>query len=247
MYRFFQIFKRDFLNLAFNLMWIFNGMVFPFMLVLILGFLTSGNYGRSITAYDYYGVSMMIYIIFNTSTTAANSFMEERVKRGNMRIIYSPVPKEFIYISKIAATFVFSFICHLLVMLLLHLILKVNFGGQSVGFIILILLLFEIFASILGVLFCCIFKSENTANQILSIVINISGILGGLFFRIDGLGEGVEKISYISPVKWIVTDIFKIIYDKDFSYYLPTVIILMVLSLSTLLLCGKFYRTEDYI
>jgi ABC-2 type transport system permease protein len=247
MYRFFQIFKRDFINLFLNSMWVFYGTVFPFMLVLILGFLNSGNYGSRITAYDYYGVSMMIYIIFNTSTIASNSFMEERIKQGNMRIIYAPVPKGFIYTSKIAATFTFSSICHLLVMLILHLILKVNFGGQRVGYIILILLLFEIFASILGVLLCCIFKRENTANQILSIVINISGVLGGLFFRLDGFGKTVEKISYISPVKWIITDIFKVIYNSDFVDYLPTVIILITLSTATLLLCEKFYRTEDYI
>lgn len=247
MYRFFQIFKRDFLNLAFNPMWIFYCTVFPFMMVLILGFLSSGNYGSIVTSYDYYGVSMMIYIIFNTSTIASNSFMEERIKQGNMRIIYSPVPKGFIYLSKIAATFVFSFLCHLLVMLLLYFTLKVNFGGNNAFFIIIILLLFEIFASILGVMFCCIFKSENTTNQLLSIVINISAILGGLFFRLNGYGKTVEKICYLSPVKWIVNDIFKIIYDGDFSYYLPTVIILIVLSASALLLCAKFYRAEDYI
>jgi len=247
MYRFFRIFKRDFLNLMFNLMWVFYGTAFPLLLVLILGFLSSGNYGDQVTSYDYYGVSMLIYIIFNTSTIASNSFMEERIKKGNMRIIYSPVPKEYIYISKIAATVVFSFLCHLIVMILLHLILKVDFGGTNVGFVILILFLFEVFASIIGVLLCCIFKSENTANQILSVVINISAILGGLFFRLDGFGQTVEKISYISPIKWIVNDIFEIIYDKDFSQYLLTIITLIAVSLLALLMCKKFYKTEDYI
>ncbi|WP_368491006.1 ABC transporter permease [Clostridium sp. BJN0013] len=247
MYRFLQIFKRDFLNLLFNPMWVFYTVVFPFLLILILGFLTSGNYGSIITSYDYYGISIMIYIVFNTSTIASNSFMEERIKQANMRIIYSPIPKGYIYISKIAATFTFSFICHMMVMILLNLTLKVNFGGENSGFIILTLLLFEIFASALGVLFCCIFKSENTANQVLSIVINISAILGGLFFRLDGLGHNVEKISYMLPVKWIITDIFKVIYDRDFSCYLPIVIILILLSMITIFLCGRFYRTEDYI
>ncbi|APM39128.1 ABC transporter permease [Clostridium kluyveri] len=247
MYRFLQIFKRDFLNLLFNPMWIFYAAVFPFLMVLILGFLTSGNYGRIITSYDYYGISIMIYIVFNTSTIASNSFMEERIKRPNMRIIYSPIPKDYIYISKIAATFTFSSIFHILIIILLNITLKVNFGGENVGLIVLILMLFEIFASALGVLFCCIFKSENTANQVLSIVINISAILGGLFFRLDGFGNTVEKISYASPVKWIVTDIFKVIYDRDFSCCLPTVIILILLSAIAIFLCGKFYRTEDYI
>lgn len=247
MYRFLQIFKRDFLNLLFNPMWLFYVIAFPFLLVTILGFLSSGGYGSLITSYDYYAVSIMIYMVFNTSTIASNSFMEERIKRGNMRIIYSPVPESYIYISKIAAAFVFSSICHLFVILLLKLSFNAGFGGANTGFVLLVLLLFEMFSSILGVLFCCIFKSEGTANQLLSIIINIFALLGGLFFRLDGLGPAVEKISCISPVKWIAINIFKVIYDNDFSYYLPTAVMLVVLALAALLLCGKFYRTEDYI
>jgi ABC-2 type transport system permease protein len=228
-------------------MWIFNGTVYPFLLVLVLGFLSSGNYGSSVTSYDFYGISMMIFVIFNTSTIASNSFMEERIKKGNMRIIYSPVPSGFIYVSKILATFVFSSIGHLAVMLILHLLLKVNYGGSNFGFILIIFLLFEFFSSTLGILLCCIFKSENSANQLLSIIINISALLGGLFFRLDGLGDKVEKISYISPVKWIINDIFKIIYANDFSYFIPTAAILVLLSLAALMMCKIFYRTEDYI
>lgn len=247
MYRFLQILKMDFLNLSFNIMWVFYSMVFPFLLVLILGFLNSGNYGSTVTAYDYYGITMMIYTVLSTAMTASNSFMEERIKKGNMRIIYSPIAKPLIYISKILATFIFSSICHLILVLLLHFILGVNFGGWNIIFIIAILLLFEFFSSALGVLLCCIFKSENTANQILSIIINISAVFGGLFFQLDGFGKAIEKVSYISPAKWAVASMLKIIYDNNFSYFLPTVSILVILSAITLLLCRKFYRMEDYI
>lgn len=247
MYQFWQVFKRDFLNLFFNPMWVFFTAAFPLLLVLILGFLNSGSYGASVTSYDYYGISILIYAVLNTSMTAANSFMEERIKKGNMRIIYSPLPKSFIYLAKIAAAFVFSAFCHLVVIVLLLFILKVNFGGHHITSIMLILIVLEFFASALGVLFCCIFKSENLANQLLSIAITILALLGGLFFRLDGLGPVMEKISFISPLKWVATGIFMIIYDGDFSYYLPAMIILITLSLLIMLLCGKFYRTEDYV
>lgn len=247
MYRFFQLFKRDFLNLFFNPMWVFYSSAFPFLLVLILGFLSSGNYGGSVSSYDYYGVAMIIYAALNTSSISANSFMEERIKKGNMRIIYSPLPKGYIYTSKIAASFIFSSFWHLIVILLLQIVLKVNFGGGSIGYIVVMFLILELFASILGVLFCCIFKSENVANQLLSLVITILAMLGGIFFRLEGLGEAFEKVSYISPLKWIIADIFKIIYDGDFSYYGLTLLILFILSALTLLLCKVFYRTEDYV
>lgn len=247
MYRFYQLFKRDFLNLFFNPMWVFYSAAFPFLLVVILGFLNSGSYGNTITSYDYYGVTMIIYSVLNTCMTSANSFMEERIMKGNMRIIYSPLPNGYIYTSKIAASFVFSSFWHLTVIMVLNLILKVNFGGINMGYVILMLLVFEIFTSVLGVLFCCIFKSESTANQILSVITTILAMLGGLFFRLDGFGPALEKLSFISPLKWIVTDIFKIIYDGDFSNYVASVVMMIVLSILSLSLCKVFYRTEDYI
>ena len=247
MYQFWQILKRDFLNLLYNPMWIFFSFFYPLLLVGILGFLTSGSYGNSITSYDYYGISILIFSALNTAMTAANSFMEERIKKGNMRLIYSPLPKDYIYLSKILASFAFSFLCHLGVILLLIVVLQVNFGGINLSYIIFLLLCLEIFASILGVLFCCIFKSESISNQILSIVITVFAIMGGLFFRLDGLGDFFVKLSLISPFKWIITDIFKIIYDNDFSSYMSTVYTLLTLSLIALLLCRELYQREDYI
>lgn len=237
----------DFFNLCFNSMWLFYSIAFPFLMVLILGFLNSGNYGMEVNSYDYYGITMMIYIILNSSTIAANSFMEERLKKGNMRIIYSPLPKSFIYTSKILAAFIFSTLCNLIVIFFLYFFLNINFGGNNIGFVLIILLAFELFSSALGVLLCCIFKSESTTNQLLSIVINILALIGGLFFQLDGFGSVIEKLSYVSPVKWIVNTILQIIYDKNLSYFLPTTLILLVLSISTTLLCKVFYRMEDYI
>ena len=92
MYTFKQIFKMDLINLFTNPMWLFYNIGFALILVLTLGFLSGGGYGGDITAYDYYAVALMIYAIANTATISANSFMEERIKNGNMRVIYSPVP-----------------------------------------------------------------------------------------------------------------------------------------------------------
>ncbi|SDO73620.1 ABC transporter permease [Clostridium gasigenes] len=247
MYKFLQILKRDFLNLVLNPMWSFFSIAFPFLLVLILGFLNSGAYGSEVTSYDYYGITIMIYMIFMSSCLSANSFMEERIKKGNMRLIYAPLPKSYIYISKIVAAFSYSAICDLLLILTLKVVLNINFGGNNIIYIILLLIIFQILASILGVLLCIIFKSENTANQVLNIFINVFAILGGLFFRVDSLGSVVEKTSYISPIKWIVSSVFRVIYDRDFTYYIPTISFLIFLCVLGLIMCKRLYKGEDYI
>lgn len=245
---FYTVFKRDLKNLILSPVLLIYNSLFPFLIVLILGYLTSGNYdGTSVSSYDYYGVSIIIFTILFVSMTAANSFMEERVKASNLRIMYSPINPSSIYMSKIAATFVFSSVCLLIAMAILKVIFNVNYGGQNVGYVIIMLELFNLLSATIGILFCCIFKSEQLANKILSPFLNILAILGGAFFPIDSLGKNVEKLSYISPVKWVDEGIFKIIYDKDLSYFSPTVIVLIALTIILLIGCKLTFKGEDYV
>ena len=166
MYRFYIIFKRDLINLILNPTLLMFNTAFPFLLALILGFLGSGAYGKSgIDSYDYYGVTMLLYVVLNVSVTASNSFMEKSLKASNMRIIYSPVRTSSIYLSKIAATFTFTAACFTVVMLLSKLILGVNFGGANAGYVLILILLFDLLSACLGIFFCCIFKSEGSGKQ----------------------------------------------------------------------------------
>ncbi len=246
MYRFRQIFKMDLLNLVTNPMWLFYNIGFPLLLTLILGFLNSGAYGGAINAYDYYGVAMLIFAVFNTATIAANSFMEERIKSPNLRLVHSPIPAFYIHLSKLLATFVFSFTCHLLVAVMLSLTAGVSYSAQ-IGLMLALLLLSEFFASALGVMLCCACKSENLANQILSFVITMFAILGGLFFPLDGYGAAIEKLSYLSPVKWVLTASFQMIYDGNNALFLPAMLVLAALSALSVFLCVRLFRTEDYL
>lgn len=245
---FYTIFKRDLKNLILSPVLVTYNTVFPFLIVLILGYLTSGNYdGTNVTSYDYYGVSIIIFCVIFVSATASNSFMEARVKSSNLRIMYSPINVSSIYLSKITSTFVFTSVCFLVLMAILKLSLNVNYGGKNTIYVIILLELFNFLSAAVGILFCCIFKSEELANKILSPFLNIFGILGGVFFQIDSFGKTVEKISYISPIKWVDQAIFKIIYDNDLSYFGPTVIILILVTLICLMFCKLTFKVEDYV
>ena len=66
-----------------------------------LGFVTKGGFGTElVSSFDYYGVNMLIFSVGMIAITATNAFMEERVKRGNFRIVYAPISKEEIYLLK---------------------------------------------------------------------------------------------------------------------------------------------------
>ena len=244
---FYYICKQDFLNLVKNPMWLFYVFAFPLLLVGVMGFFMEGSYGGEITSYDYYGISLMIYGALNAATIGANSFMEERIKAGNMRIIFSPQPDPSLYLSKIAASFLFTEIAYLIDFGILHFVFGVNIGGTYTGYVLLVLTVAILFSSALGVMCCCIFKSENITNQILSTVLTILCLLGGVFFSLDGFGETVRKICLLSPVKWILNTLFAIIYDRDLGQVLPTILLLAAGTVILLGLCRVFFHKEDYV
>ncbi|ENQ3077746.1 ABC transporter permease [Bacillus sp. WLY-B-L8] len=245
---FFVLYKRDVVNIVMNPVLLLTNTISPILFILIFGYLSNGSYGESgITSYDYYGVTILIYGILNVSMTASNSFMEKRLKNSNLRVMYSPIRVSYLYLSKIFATFTFTSVCYLFVMCVAHVGLHVTFGGRNVGYVMIIMLLFNFLSAVIGVLFCCMFKSEEVTNKILSLLNNAFAILGGVFFSLDGLGDAVRTISYISPVKWVVECVMKIIYDQDFSLFLTTGGVLVLLTCFGLVGCKFLFKVEDYV
>lgn len=237
--------REDLKNLFKNPMWVFYGTLFPVLLVIILGFLNKDSYGKEVTSYDFYGITLMIYAVLSSGMTSANAFMEERIRKANMRIIYAPGSIRDIYLSKIISSFLFALTCHVFDMLLLIALFHIHMAAIPE---LLILLVFgELFFNGLGVMFCCIFKTEAMANQILNIFVNLFAVFGGLMFPMDGYGKTVRAVSYFSPAKWIAKAAFGMIYDSDYSWFTPVVFGLGVSVLAVILICEKTFRKEDCI
>lgn len=237
--------KEDFVNLIKNPMWVFYAAAFPLLLAAILGYLTRNMYGNGITSYDYYGITLMIYSILNSGMTSANAFLEERIKKPNMRIIYAPGSAKNIFLSKIIASFLFSFLFHGADMAVLHFVFHTSWGTP--GYLFLMFGILEFLAVTLGVMLCCVVKTESMTNQIQSIVVNILAILGGLLFSMDGYGSFARKISLCSPVKWVADAVFQMIYDHNMRLFWPVAGGLAVCAVIMLLICGRTFRREDCI
>lgn len=248
MYRFFRILYQDTINLFINLSWLVMGFAFPFFLTVILGLLTQGMYGDSFNSYDYYGVTMMIFTVLNSATFSANSFLEERVKNPNMRIIYSPVPALFIPLAKIVGTFIFTTFCYIVTAVILHFGFGVSYGENTVVFqVLLLFMVFNFFCCSLGVLVCCIFKDEGVANQLISLISALIGITSGLFFPISSINRTLQRLSDGFPLTRVTDTIFQLIYDGRSASFIFSLVILGILSLVSIIFCGYLFKEEDYI
>ncbi|MDT8715120.1 ABC transporter permease [Clostridium sp. 19966] len=245
---FIRIVKFDFFNILRNPALVISGTIFPIIMIAVMGFITTSGYGASsVSSYDYYGITMIIFMALMMAMIATNSFMEEKVKRGNTRIMYAPISKTEIYMSKLLAAYLFGGLCLSLIVLSGQYIFNINFGRGNIGYVLLLVNALTFFGCCLGTLFCCIFKSEQAANSIMQIPILIFTFLGGTFFSAASLGKLLDKLSNVSPLKWVTECAFQIIYDRDFSIYLVSILGILAASMLCILMCQLIFKPEEYV
>ena len=240
--------KQDFRNILGNPSIIAFCLIYPSLLVLMFGFLFSDIYQSNIvTSYDFYGITMIFYLILQSATITPTVFMEERIKKGNLRIAYSPVSRIEIYSSKIITSLLFLSICFLLHILILNLTGTVNFGGENFGWILLLMFCLLIFMVTLGAAICTIIKSEDLTNKIVGVTINTLALVSGLFFPIEMLGRFAGNAANLVPVKMVLNTIFQVIYDNSMQNYMPTIMITLICSALFIFIVHKNFHIEDYI
>ena len=246
MRRFLSVLRMDLLNLFKNPVLVGYNTLFALILILVLGFLSGGNYADIRDSYQYYAVSMVVYGMLNGAMTASNCFMERDIKRPNLRIIYSPVGGFSIYFSKILASFLFDYLLHILLIVILCPALQVTLGASPALFVLLMAPV-EFASAALGTFFCCIFKCEETTSSLLSTLVSIFSFLGGTFFSLDGMGSALAFASRLSPVKWLNDAFFALACDNSAAYFWPVFLGGTLLSVLLVLGCRIFFRTEDYL
>jgi len=245
---FIRIIKFDFMNIIKNPSLLFSNTIFPLILIGVMGFVTRNSFGAGeANSYDYYGVNMMIFMAMLIAMTASNAFMEETVKKGNIRIVYAPVSKIEIYLSKLISTYLFGTVSFSVLLFVEQTFFNINFGGRNIIYIILLINMLLLFGCSLGTLFCCIFKSEEGASGMLQIPVAIFTVLGGVFFNIHRLGRIVDIMCYLTPVKWVQVCAYKIIYDNDFSIYMLVLTILISCSIACIIISQIIFKPEEYV
>ncbi|WP_040207683.1 ABC transporter permease [Neobacillus jeddahensis] len=245
--RFLRIAKFDFENILRNPTLLFSNTVMPLILIGLMGFVTQSFFGSgNMSSYDYYGVSMITLSALLIIMTATNAFMEERVKRANIRMIYAPIPKAEIYLSKILSTYILGTLSFSIILMIGQYLFHINYGGGNLPYILLLVNMLVLFGSCFGTMMCCVMGDEEKASSISQLPVLFFSAFGGIFFSVYGLGKTVAAISNLSPVKWILECAFRIIYDNDFALLLPVTFSLFGASIACVIVCQLTFKPEDF-
>lgn len=243
-----KLIKQDLKNLITTPVVIMACVVYPWLLVGLFGFIFSSLYGgEGVSSYDYYGVTMMIYIIIASITITPNTFMEKKLRQGNIRIAYAPVSKVSIYMSKILSSYLFMVVTVSINMTLMNYFKIANLGGDNFIYVLVLFMAFLLFTVTIGGAVCVILKTEELTNMILSNVASIFALVSGMFFPVDSLGKVISNLANLSPIKWILDSTFSLIYDNSFQNYKAIVFGMILLSMACLVVMHFNYKPEDYI
>lgn len=240
------ILRRDVLNLLRKHSFVFSALLFPLALVGLLGLLNEGLYGGVMTGWDVCAVNIMMYMAVYSSMIATNSFMEKTLKPTNLRVLFTPVPLAVLYLGKIFATTIFCGVGYLADVIVLS--LSGVRLGPALGMGLAPLVLAVTFASTsVGVFLCCLVKDEPTANRLLSLVVNVAAVVGGVFFSMESLGRTAATVASFSPFTWIREAAFRYVWDGRAGGAATATVVAVLVAAAAILACRASFKSEDYI
>lgn len=188
---------------------------------------------------DYYSITMLTLILMYSSLTGFWGIWGEKEEKTASRILCSPTFNYQLLTGKILGDVVITLLQGLAVILFSSLILKA-YWGEDPFTVALLIISYSIMPVSMGVALAYMMKSSESANGILNTIIPIMVFLGGGYVPLSVMGEGISELSVISPVKWVNTALFNVIFDGNYSGVAEAVginlgIALLLITLSAIL------------
>lgn len=207
------------------------GVMFPLLLILILGYISTNYYSgeNGITSYYYYALVTIPLCTFLVSITLMYVAREESLFKCGERFIISPIDRTSIVLAKILPATISTIFYNFILLLFCSFILKIDFKGRTFEIIVLLLIL-GFMSCAIGTFIGLCTKDFLSVKNLVSIPIMIMGVLGGSFFPIASLGTGIEIISYFSPLTWINRGIFSMLNDNSMTLYSLSVALSLVVG-----------------
>lgn len=225
---------------------VYLNFIYPVVITLIIGYLSQNSFGSEISSYEYYSISMMLFIYISSGAGSLYNFIDKPIKQGNFRVIFTPIKTINMYLSQIVCGTIFSTLGIAFTMLVFKTLFNINYNGN-------LLIIFTFFITIAFMSNAvCIFLftiSDNfqLLNLIITLVQSILGILGGAFFSLEALGEIPATIAKLSPVKYWMDGILNSMYDNNNLIIFIATLVNVALGIIFIIFCKYSFKTEKYI
>ncbi|MFL0251467.1 ABC transporter permease [Clostridium neuense] len=231
--------SKDFFILFYNI-------VFPAVIIMLLGYLTSKSYGTSFTSYHYYTIVMIPFCELMGVTSIAYAAQDERIHHTAYRYMAAPITRTELVLSKFFSCAIMLSICDIVVLAIAKLMFHIPFNGK-VTFIILLFISETVIVTGIGLFLGLACKNFAAIQNFLNLPITIFGFLGGAFFPIGSTNSFISFIIDLSPLTWVNRGIVACIYENNTHILIITSIVFMLVGSIITMLAVKFFKREAFI
>ncbi|WP_346836039.1 ABC transporter permease [Paenibacillus polymyxa] len=199
------------------------------------------------TSYDYYGVAEITLMILYLAIIPLGEIFTDRSTMIRNRLRLAGVSDLKYYTASLIAYTLVAVIAFLPAFLVSIFALHVNWGQYPV-LLYLYLMLFSIFVIILGMFLAVFIKQKGKINILMAVVIiPVFSFLGGSYspFTFD-LSSTLEKITLLSPLRWVNLGIFRLLYNSDGTMLIVSIGLLIICSFVMFALINWKSRREAF-
>lgn len=165
---------------------------------------------------DYYTITMVTLFLLYSSITGYFSIRDDMEQMTANRILSAPVKRYELLTGKVLGSILVTVVQGLAVILFSKLILKA-YWGEDLLTVALLMFSYSIMAVSIGVGIAYLFRNGDAGSGILNAVIPILTFLGGGYVPLSVIGPVFSRISDLSPVTWINSALFEVIYDGSYA------------------------------
>ena len=220
--------------------------VFPVIMLLLLGYLTSDGYGSSFTGYQYYSVVMLPFCIALAVISAAYAGKDEAYRKTAIRFMFTPIHKAQLVLSKLLSLTIVICCCNLIVLLGAMLLFRLPIEDKLIP--VFGLLAAETFAvCAIGLFIGFGIKNFIVIKNLINIPIMLAAILAGVFYPFGTLKDSTNFIIQLSPLTWMNRSLFLSIYDDRMSLLFRISLICVLIGIGFTLLAIMLFKKEEYI
>lgn len=209
--------------------------IFPLILIGLLGLMSKSTSHGGITSYQYYHVVIIPFCILMSVVTAAYSGKDDAFANTAKRVLLTPIGIPALIIGKVTACTIVITVCSFFTYLFLGLFIPVDITKS--GYVLLIFLSLTFLSCAVGCLIGLSTRRFILLKNIMNIPICILGIFGGCFFSF---------YQDWSLMTWVNRSIFLCFYDNQPTLLIGLSGLFFLIGIFVVVLAIRFFKKEEY-
>lgn len=188
---------------------------------------------KPVSGQQYYAAAMAAMFLLFNATVGAKTILNERSTETLSRMMSSPTGKTSILFGKFLGTWIYSVIQFVLFMTATRLLFGISWGENWVQAVV-VGTVYAIAVSGLSMTVAAVVATEQAADVIGGIGIQILAALGGSMVPIALFPDFLRTVAFVTPNTWALDSFLQIMTGTDWQTLLLPILVLMSIGIASL-------------